>query len=91
MRREVVKEMQICNRCMINKDPVPHGAAHAGCIVTPEAKEADDEEGRIRYFACNEEECLESFLLCDSQEHMMKNNLKLIKNGKKETSSSLLT
>ena len=25
MRREVVKEMQICNRCLVNQDPVPPG------------------------------------------------------------------
>ena len=47
MRRKVVKEIQICNRCLVNKDTVPHGAAHAGCIVTQEDKEADDEDGRI--------------------------------------------
>ena len=77
MRREVVKEMKICNRCLINKDPVPPGKAHAGCNVTPNSKKNDD--GRIRYHACNEEDCLESFLLCDSPVHMAKNQVKLIK------------
>ena len=38
---------------------------------------ADDR--RIRYHACNEEECLESFLLCDSPVHMAKNQDKLIR------------
>ena len=78
MRREIVKEMQICNRCLINKDPVPPGKAHAGCTVTPNAKKAEKNEW-IRYHACNEEECLESFLLCDSPVHMTKNQVKLNK------------
>ena len=79
MRREVVKEMQICNRCLVNKEPVPPGKAHAGCNVTPSTKKADEKDGRIRYHACNEEECLESFLLCDSPVHMTKNQAKLNK------------
>ena len=79
MRREVVKEMQICNRCLVNQDPVPPGKAHAGCIVTPGSKKADGKDGRIRYHACSEEECLESFLLCDSPVHMTKNQVKLNK------------
>ena len=77
MRREVVKEMKICNRCLVNKDPVSPGTAHAGCSVTPDTKKADN--GRIRYHACNEEDCLESFLLCDSPVHMTKNQVKLNK------------
>ena len=72
MRREVVKETQICNRCLVNKEPVPPGKAHAGCRVTRDTKKADD---RIRFHACNEEECLESFLLCDSPVHMTKNQV----------------
>lgn len=77
MRREVVKEMKICNRCLINKDPVSPGTAHAGCNVIPATKKRDN--GRIRYHACNEEDCLESFLLCDSPVHMTKNQVKLMK------------
>ena len=73
-----MKEMQICNRCLNNKDPVPPGKAHAGCAVTPNAKKAEKNEW-IRYHACNEEECLESFLLCDSPVHMTKNQIKLNK------------
>ena len=79
MRREVVKEMQICNRCLINDDPVSPGKAHAGCLVTPASKKADSVDGRIRYHACNEEDCLDSFLLCDSPVHMIKNQVKLNK------------
>ena len=77
MRREVVKEMQICNRCLLNKDPVPQGTAHAGCRITPDTKKADPRDGKICYHACNEEECLELFLLCDSPVHMTKNQDKL--------------
>ena len=79
MRREVVKEMKICNRCLINRDPVAPGTAHAGCNVTHDTKKADDgsRNGRIRFHACNEQECLESFLLCDSPVHMVKNQVKL--------------
>ena len=40
MRREVVKEMQICNRSLFNKDPVPPGKAHVGCKVTPDTVRA---------------------------------------------------
>ena len=90
MRREIVKEMQICNRCLINKDPVPPGKAHVGCTVTPSSKKAEKNE-MIRYHACNEEECLESFLLCDSPVHMTKNQVKLNKckeKWKEKTSSS---
>ena len=76
MRREVVKEMKICNRCLINRDPVPQGTAHAGCRITPDTKKADT---KIRYHTCNEEECLELFLLCDSPVHMTKNQVKLNK------------
>ena len=76
MRREVVKETQICNRCLVNKEPVPPGKAHASCRVTHDTKKADD---RIRFHACNKEECLESFLLCDSPVHMTKNQVKLNK------------
>ena len=79
MRREVVKEMKICNRCLINRDPVPQGTAHAGCRITPDTKKADHKNGKIRYHTCNEEECLESFLLCDSPVHMTKNQIKLNK------------
>ena len=79
MRREVVKEMKICNRCLLNKDPVPQGTAHAGCRITPDTKKADAIDGKIRYHTCNEEECLESFLLCDSPVHMTKNQDKLNK------------
>ena len=74
-----MKEMQICNRCLINKDPVPPGKAHAGCGVTPDTKKAADKHSRIRYHACNEEECLESFILCGSPVHMTKNQVKLNK------------
>ena len=74
-----MKEMQICNRCLVNKDPVPPGKAHAGCGVTPDTKKAAGKDSRIRYHACNEEECLESFLLCDSPVHMTKNQVKLNK------------
>ena len=79
MRREVVKEMKICNRCLINRDPVAPGTAHAGCRITPDTKKADAMDGKIRYHTCNEEECLESFLLCDSPVHMAKNQIKLNK------------
>ena len=79
MRREVVREMQICNRCLVNKEPVPPGTAHAGCKVTPDTKKHDDKDGWIRYHACIEEECLESFLLCDSPVHITKNQVKLNK------------
>ena len=56
IRRDVVKEMKICNRCLINKDPVPPGTAHAGCRITPDIKKADGKNGKIRYHTCNEEE-----------------------------------
>ena len=79
MRREVVKEMKICNRCLVNQDPVSPGKAHAGCKVTPESKKNDSKDGLIRYHACCEEECLDSFLLCDSPVHMTKNQVKLNK------------
>ena len=79
MRREVVKEMKICNRCLVNKDPVPQGTAHPGCRITPDTKKADVENGKVRYHTCKEEECLESFLLCDSLVHMIKNQEKLNK------------
>ena len=67
MRREVVKEMQVCNRCLVNQDPVPPGKAHAGCLVTPDTKKNDKKDGRIRYHACNEEECLTRFFFATHQ------------------------
>ena len=72
-----MKEMKICNRCLVNKDPVPQGKAHAGCKITPDTKKADVKDGKVRYHTCKEEECLESFLLCDSPVHMIKNQEKL--------------
>ena len=71
-----MKDMKICNRCLVNKDPVPQGKAHPGCKFTPDTKKADRKEGIVRYHTCKEEECLESFLLCDSPVHMVKNQEK---------------
>ena len=46
---------------------------------SPHTKKADRKEGIVRYHTCKEEECLESFLLCDSPVHMTKNQEKLNK------------
>ena len=53
MRREVVKELEICSQCMANKEPVKQGYAHAECKVSKQAKESNKKFNMEREHACN--------------------------------------